>query len=171
MRYLLILLLVIGMMAPVYAGPNMNKAKAMQLEGRQLINDIVNANDLNKDQKIDILSQALMKGVTDLSIEEAYLDWLIAGIGRALDASPLKVRDSIPPNMENADIPEYLVHQLLNIDAMRRTQNEVIGAKPSPVLYVSVKLTPEEYRKLSNSDDMINFMLNNEQRLFFQVEK
>lgn len=171
MKYLLTLLLVIGMMAPAYAGPDMTKAKAVELEGRQLINDIVSANDLTKDQKIDILSQAVVKGVSDLAIEEAYLDWLIAGIGRALDASPLKIRDSLPPMMENADIPEYLVHQLLNINAMKRTQDEVTGAKPGPVLYVGVKLTPEEYRKLSNADDMINFMLNNEQRLFFQVEK
>lgn len=171
MKYLLTLLLVIGMMAPAYAGPDFSRGKAVVLEGQQLINDLINASDLTKDQKIDILSQALLKSVQDLATEEAYIDWFIAGIGRALDASPLKVRDSLPPDMENADIPEYLVQQLLNMDAMRRAQNEVVGAKPSPILNVSIKLTPEELRRLSSRDDMINLILNNESRLFFQVEK
>ena len=76
MKYLLTLLLIIGMMAPAYAGPDMTKAKAVELEGRQLINDIVSANDLTKDQKIDILSQAVVKGVSDLAIAEAYLTGL-----------------------------------------------------------------------------------------------
>lgn len=171
MKYLLTLLLVMGMMAPAYAGPDFSKTKAIELEGQQLIHNIVQAPDLTKDQKIDILSQALTKAIYDVANLEAYITWFVDGIARGVEAAPLRVIESIPPNMENADIPEYLVRQLLNINAMKRTQDEVVGAKPSPVLYVGVKLTPEEYRKLSNSDDMINFMLNNESRLFFQVEK
>lgn len=172
MRYLLTLLLVMGMMAPAYAGPDFSKRKQIVLEGRQLIHNVTQAPDLTKDQKIDILSQEVDKAVYDLGTFEAYIDWFVDGISKAVGASPLVVRDSIPPNMENADIPEFLVRQLMNIQAMKRTQDQVVGApKAPPVLYLGIKLTGEEVRRLTSSDDMINFVINHEDRVFFQVQK
>lgn len=172
MKYLLTLLLVIGMMAPAYAGPDFSNTKAIELEGQQLIHNIVQAPVLTKDQKIDILSQALTKAIYDVAHLEAYITWFVDGIARGVEAAPLKVIESIPPNMENADIPEFLVRQLMNIQAMKRTQDEVVGApKAPPVLYLGIKLTGEEARRLTSSDDMINFVINHEDRVFFQVQK
>lgn len=171
MKHLLTLLLVMGIMAPVYAGPDFSKTKAVELEGRQLIHNIVEASDLTKDQKIDILSQALTKAIYDVAHLEAYITWFVDGIARGVEAAPIRVIDSIPSNMENADIPEYLVRQLLNMNAMKRTQDEVVGTKEAPVLYLRVKLTQDELRRLSNSDDMINFVINHEDRVFFQLER
>lgn len=170
MKYLLTLLLVIGMMAPAYAVDPYKGVDEEVKEAKAFVAKL-KASPLSADEKFFGLSENFVSEVRNRKVVENFIDWYIEGVGRALDATPLKVRDSLPPDMENADIPEYLVHQLLNIDAMRRAQNEVVGAKPSPILIVSIKLTPEELRRLSSRDDMINLILNNESRLLFQVEK
>lgn len=171
MKYLLTLLLVIGMMAPAYAAVDPYKGTAEEVQSANYYVEKVHGSKLSEEEKFSAISENFVNEVRRRKIAENFVDWLIDGISRALDASPLKVRDSLPPDIENADIPEYLVHQLLNMDAMRRAQNEVVGAKPSPILNVSIKLTQEELRRLSSRDDMINLILNNESRLFFQVEK
>lgn len=171
MKYLLTLLLVIGVVAPVYAVDPYKGVDEEVKEAKAFVAKL-KASPLSADEKFFGLSENFVGEVRNRKVAENFIDWYMAGVGRALDATPLKVRDSLPPGMENADIPEYLVHQLLNMDAMSRAQDEVVGApKKPPVLYLGIKLTQEEVRRLSNSDDMINFVINHEDRVFYQVQK
>lgn len=164
-------LIMIGANLSALAGPDMSKVKTVTLEGEQLIHNVMEAKDLTKDQKMDILSQALLKAVRDLAIEESYIDWFIDGINRAVGASPPRLVDSFPPNLENADIPEFLVKNLVNFNTLQKVKNDTVGAKPSTVLVLSVKVTPDEFRRLSDRDSIINFFINNEERIFFEVQK
>ena len=172
MRYLLTLLLVMGMMPPVYAFDAFEGVAEKVAAAKAHAKMIAEHPNLSTEEKLFGLTECFVDQVQKTEIENNVISWLIDGISRALGASPLAIRDSIPSNMENADIPEYLVRQLLNMDAMKRTQDEVVGApKKPPVLYLGIKLTQEEVRRISNSDDMINFVINHEDRVFFQVQK
>lgn len=174
MRYLLTLLLVMGMMAPAYADVAGDAFKAKQEATDLEMGTIeqIKASKFSDKEKIEILSGRIFELAGGQAVAEVYIDWFIEGISRALGASPLAVRDSIPSGMMNADIPEFLVRQLMNIQAMKRTQDEVVGApKAPPVLYLGIKLTGEEVRRLTSSDDMINFVISHEDRVFFQVQK
>ena len=171
MKYLLTLLLVMIMEAPVYAFDPYEDVDQQVAAAKAHVKKLTQNLNLSKEEQIFVLSECFVDMVRKEKVSYNYVDWFIEGIKKAVGACPLKVQDSIPPNMENADIPEYLVNQLKNINAMKRTQDEVTGTKPGPVLYIGLKLTLEELRRLSSRDDMINLIFNNESRLFFQVEK
>lgn len=149
--------LLLGFNQPSFAGPDFKDRERVVVEGRQLISNVVEARDLTKDQKIDILSQAVNKSVYDLATMEAYVNWLIEGITKAVGASPLEIQDSIPPNMENADIPEFLVKQLQNPSA----KGSSVGLKSNELMVVfSMPITKEEYRKNRDYDEFVNLFLN-----------
>lgn len=169
-KLIALLLIVFLQLAPAYAGPDFTKAKQVELEGRQLLNNIVNAQDLTKDQKIDIFSQALLKGVHDLGAMECYIDWFVEGIQRAVAAAPLKVQDSIPPNMENADIPEYLVRQANNMVSLQKVQRQHSGASQK-IYVIALPITPTEERQLKNADEILNFFLNHSDRIYVEVQQ
>lgn len=152
-----VLACLIGFNQSASAGPNFKDRERVVVEGRQLISNVVEARDLTKDQKIDTLSQAVNKSVYDLATMAAYVNWLVEGIIKAVSASPLEIQDSIPPNMENADIPEFLVKQLQNPNA----KGSSVGLKSNELMVVfSMPITKEEYRKNRDYDEFVNLFLN-----------
>lgn len=175
MRYLLTLLLVISMMAPAYADVTGDAYKAKQ-EATDLemgaIEMIKAQKGYSDKEKLEVLANRIFELAGDEAAARVFINWYMDGIHKAMEATPLPIRDSIPNGMGNAEIPEFLVRQLMNIQAMKRAQDEVVGApKAPPVLYLGIKLTGEEARRLTSSDDMINFVINHEDRVFFQVQK
>ncbi len=171
---LLIGALLLSSSLPVFAESITDKAfkaglKAVELEITDL--EELKRSSLSTQEKQNMLFNRVCELTKDKAIAEAYVDWFIEGIGRAVDAMPPHMVDSIPPNLENADIPEYLVKQLLNASAVQRAGAQVTNSKGDTVLNLSIKITPEEYRRLSTTDQMINFIMNHEDRIFVRIDK
>lgn len=165
-RWLLTILLVMSTWAPAQAEP---KNYFQHMQDRTLAEEVsaekvINATGISTKEKFQILQNRLGELAGRESGAQDFCDWFIDGISRAVRSATLKVQDSIPEQMENADIPEFLVKQTLNSVDVKKLN------KPS-VLYVGVSISQDEARRLSSRDDMINFMLNHEDRLFYQLEK
>ncbi len=107
--------------------------------------------------KLGILSRLFEEQVYKRAIAESFVNWLVEGIKRAVSASPIEIQDSIPPNMENADIPEFLVKQLQNPSA----KGSSVGLKSNELMVVfSMPISKEEYRKNRDYDEFVNLFLN-----------
>ncbi len=132
---------------------------------------VINNKQLSTEDKFTLLRDRTSELAYKKSQAEAVVDWLLDGVGRAVSAAPPRLVDSFPPDLNNSDIPEFLVKNLVNFNTLQRVKNDTVGAKPSTVLVLSVKVTPDEFRRLSDRDSIINFFINNEERIFFEVQK
>lgn len=168
---LLVGALLIGFSPSVLAFPDFKDAQADAIGEEAAAQQVIDSR-APAPEKFGLLRDRLGELAYKKSQAESVVNWLIDGIGRAVSASPPQFIDGMPPDMENADIPEFLVRQCLNASALQKAGTQVYGAKPNEiVLFLSVKVTPEEYRKLGARTTLENFIISNPDRWFIRIEK
>lgn len=173
MNRLIAFLLALTLQAPAYAFStdldDVKKQAKMELVDN--CQQVMDDTDMTAKEKMEVLSDWVVEEGVRKAQLQAFLNEMIDGVNRAVMAFPPKLLDTIPPDIENDEIPEFLVLQLLNCKAMREAEDMVNPKTKAPVLHLSISLTEQESRSLSTVDKMINFLMSHEDRIFVQVQK
>lgn len=165
---LIAFLLALTLQAPAFAF-DPYKAAQEAADGEVLdITFILNSKQFTDKQRLSMLRDKVLEKTHKAAFAEEFNNWMVEGIRRGLSTAPLQVQDSVPPDMNNADLPEFLVKECVNFN---KSKGGASGLPINKLLIVgSIAVTNSQYRKMGTADDFLNFMLDNAGDIFFHIE-